>query len=458
MESPRFAARFPADPHDGTVLTMRRRQFHQSLVFSALAGSTLAHSSLAASPSDRVRVAFIGTGNQGMGLLKRFLQADLGQVVAVCDVNEGSLGYKQDDHFYGREPARKFVDNYYQKHHPQFEKCAAYLEHERVLERDDIDAVIIVTPDHSHRHLTIDAAESGKDVYCEKPLAYSVLDGEAMLAAIRKHNRICQTGSQERSNPVARFICEAVKAGKIGEVKRVETVVGYNNKVSPGPGWKPMPVPPTFDYERWLGPAPRQPYHQDRCLYRFRFNYDYAGGQIANFGAHSNDMALWGLGLDDKHPETVQCLGAKFLEPGSLFTTATETDFECQLPGGVTLRCTTGPEAMQAKFIGSDGWIRTGYGGTEASDPSLLDGVPEMKDARGWDPHTLHMENFISCVRTRDTPRADVAIGNNSSVVGNLANIAIRRFAEDGDTLYRWNQGKLAFENSNVGNSMLGQA
>ncbi len=407
-------------------------------------------------PGNRVRVAFIGTGNQGMGLLKRVLSADLGQVVAVCDVNEGSYGYKEDDHFYGREPAADLVNRHYAERKPTYEKCVAVQDHEAVLDRSDVDAVFIVVPDHSHSRLTIAAAEAGKDIYCEKPLSFTVADGAAMVEAVNRHQRICQTGSHERSNPVSRFVCEAVKAGQIGKVQRIVTKVGYNNKVGPGPGWKPMPVPPTFDYVRWLGTAPAVPYHVDRCLYRFRFNYDYSGGQITNFGAHSNDMAHWGMDQDTGGPTRIECLDAKFLPAGSLFNTATETIFRAEYDNGVELVCESGPEQVQVRFEGTDGWMQTGYKGTTASDPGLLNGLPDKVDERGHDPHTAHMANFIESVRLRRPPRAPVEIGQASATLCHLANIAIRRYPQVGRELLHWDHQAQRFVDHPEANAMLG--
>ena len=250
-----------------------RREFIQTS--AAIAAPLIVGSKLFAanSPGNRINVAMIGTGNQGMGLLKRFLAADLGNMLAVCDVNEGSDGYRDPKHFYGVQPAQKMVETANAKRSKSGTpaKCDAYSDFREILQRDDIDAVIVVVPDHWHRVISVMALEAGKDVYCEKPLTFSVADGRPMIEAVRKNNRILQTGSHERSNPISQFICEAAKAGKIGKLNKIITKVGYNNKVGPGPGWKPMPVPKTLDYRTWLGPAPEQPYHQDRCLYRFRF-------------------------------------------------------------------------------------------------------------------------------------------------------------------------------------------
>ncbi len=435
-------------------MTSRRNFLKQSAAFSA--PMVASRSLLAANaPSDRVNVGFIGTGNQGMGMLKRFLAADLGNVVAVCDVNQGSKGYKEPDHFYGREPAKAAVDEASKKRKSGNSECAAYSDFRQVLDRKDIDAVVIVVPDHWHRMMTVMAAEAGKDIYCEKPLTFSVADGRMMIHAVRKANRILQTGSHERSNVVSQFICEAAKAGKIGKIQRVVTKIGYNNKVGPGPGWKSMPVPSYLDYRSWLGPAPEQPYHDDRCLYRFRFNYDYSGGQITNFGAHCNDMAHWGMGLDIGGPTEIECLDAKFLPEGSLFNTATETRYRCKYASGVELLCESGEETVQTRFEGTDGWLQTGYKGTTASDPSLLVGLPE-KGTGTIDAHSLHLANFIDCVKSRAEPRAPVEVGHSSAVLCHIANAVIRMFPETGaGQVVKWDAAKEAFLDNDAANRML---
>jgi predicted dehydrogenase len=431
----------------------RRTFLNRSLTcFAAASMSTPAVRSAipAGAASERVTVGFIGTGNQGMGLLNRFLAADLGDVAAVCDVNRGSKGYKEPDHFYGLEPARDLVAQKTGR-----ASCDAFTDFRRLLDRKDIDAVVIVVPDHWHSRMTILAADAGKDIYCEKPLTFAVSEGRPMIDAVRRSKRILQTGSHERSNPISRFVCEAVRAGRIGKVQRVVTKVGFNNKVGPGPGWQSMPVPESFDYRAWLGPAPQQPYHEDRCLYRFRFNYDYSGGQITNFGAHSNDMAHWGMGLDTGGPVEIECLDAKFLADGSLFNTATETRFRCRYASGVELVCETGPESVQTRFEGTDGWLQTGYRGTTASDPTLLEGLPQPGKGTG-DPHSLHVANFVECVKTRAEPRAPVEVGHASSLLCHAANALIRLFPKTGPgVVATWDPAREAFVGNDEANRML---
>jgi predicted dehydrogenase len=379
-------------------------------------------------PSNRINVGCIGVGNQGFPNMQRFLkQADC-QVVAVCDVNRGSHGYKDPDQYYGREPAKQEVERYYaeQKNAHQYNGCTAYNDFRELLARDDVDAVMLAPPDHWHEVMTIVAAKAEKDIYCEKPLGLTVAGQQRMIDAVRKHHRILQTGSHERSNPLVRQACELVRSGAIGEVKRVVTHVGRHNKVGPGPGWQPMPVPDGFDYELWLGPAPEAPYHKDRCLYNFRFHYDYAGGQITNFGAHSIDMAQWGLGMDQTGPTHVEFMYADYLPEGSLFNAATHTFFRARYANGTVLECLTAEPSVRCIFEGTEGVVRIdNMGQNLVVIPQKLKPKPVI-DAAKYHSGEDHIRNFLDCVKSRSEPVAPVEIGHRTATICHLGNIAIQ--------------------------------
>ncbi len=434
-----------------------RREFmkRSAAMVATTAGPWIVPASVfgATAPSNRIQVACIGTGNQGIGILRRFIQNDDVQIVAVCDVNTASYGYRSEDQYLGREPARKEVDEYYAEKTDaaSYKSCQGYIDFREVLAREDIDAVTVVVPDHWHAIITIAAAKAGKDIYCEKPLSLTIGQGRAMVDAVDKYERVLQTGSMERSNPLNAYICRLVRDGRIGDVKRVATNVGFNNKVGPGPGWKPMPVPDGFDYERWLGPAPKVPYHKDRCLYRFRFNYDYSGGQVTNYGAHSNDLAQWGLGMDESGPTEIEYVDAKWLPKGSLFNTALETEFRCHYAGGVELTCKTNEKPVGVRFEGTEGMLETtAYPWQARSEPASLvaDRFPEGKIR--FDATTAHVRNFLDCVRSRQKPVAAVEIGHRSASVCHLGNIAIRLGRD-----VRWDPAQECFPGDEEANAML---
>ena len=283
-----------------------------------------------------------------------------------------------------RKPAQDKVNAFYAKQKPsgQYRGCEAYNDFREVLGREDIDAVAIVVPDHWHGLMVVMASQAGKDMYCEKPLSLTVRQGRKMVEAVQQHNRVLQTGSHYRSSPANRLACELVRNGRIGQVQRIITQVAEQNAVDPGPGWQPMPVPEGFDYEMWLGPAPHVPYHKDRCLYRFRFNLDYSGGQTTNFGAHSNDIAQWGLGADETGPVEFEDAGSEWPAPGGLFNTATKVSFRARYASGVELVCATTQGGFGTRFEGTEGWVEYGYKGVKTSPESLATSTIKADEIR----------------------------------------------------------------------------
>lgn len=421
--------------------TSRRAFLQAAALGSAACVPYLVPSSVfgAAAPSNRIHVGFIGTGNQSTIDLPSFLQQDDVQILAVCDVNTASYGYKTPDQYLGRKPAQDKVNAFYaaKKASGAFRGCDAYNDFRDVLGRSDVDAVAIVVPDHWHAVMAVMAAKAGKDMYCEKPLALTVRQGQAMVRAVRQHGRILQTGSHYRSSPANRFACELVRNGRIGRITRIVAQVAENNAVDPGPGWKPMPVPEGFDYEMWLGPAPKAPYHKDRCLYRFRFNLDYSGGQVTNFGAHSNDIAQWGLGMDDTGPVEIEDLGAEWPSKGGLYNTATKVHFRARYANGVELICQTRKPGFGARFEGTEGWVEFSYGGVKTAPESLKTSrigpneihLPVSNPARTVDAAKNyipdHVRNFVDCVKSRRDPVAAVEMGHRTATVCHLGNIAM---------------------------------
>jgi hypothetical protein len=390
-------------------------------------------------PSNRINVGFIGLGNQSKIDLPAFLKNDDVQVLAVCDVNRGSDGYKDAQDFLGREPGKQKVEAFYatKKSASHYKGCDAYADFREVIARDDIDAVVIVVPDHWHALMTIAAARAGKDIYCEKPLSLSVAQGQAMVKAVRQYKRILQTGSQHRSNDSTRHACELVRNGRIGDLTRIVAFVAPNNFAGPGPGWQPMPVPAGFDYTTWLGPAPEAPYHKDRCLYKFRFISDYSGGQTTNFGAHSLDLAQLGHGSELTGPVEFNDSGSVWPTPGSLFTTATKAAFRAKYADGVELVCET-RTPFGARFEGSEGWIQVGYGDFTASNESLKTSVigpneihlPQSVPGKPTTNYSSvgahHVRNFLDAVKSRQDPIEPVEVGHRTATLCHLGNIAMK--------------------------------
>jgi predicted dehydrogenase len=415
-----------------TSVPVTRRQFirtSSALTAVTLGGPFIAPSSVFGqnAPSKRITLGVIGCGNQSTVDLPEWLKNDDCQIVAVCDVNRASFGYRHETQFLGREPQRDFVNRFYAQKTTSgvFKGCTAHADFRELLARPDLDAVAIITPDHWHAIMTVLAAKAGKDIYCQKPLTLTIAEGRDMIAAVRAQRRILQTGSQWRSNAMMRHACELVRNGRIGKLERVETYVAANNFTGPGPGWKEMPVPEGFDYEMWLGPAPQAPYHKDRCFYRFRFIRDYSGGQTTNFGCHSNNVAHWGMGMDTSGPVEVEDIGAEFPAKGDLFTTPTKVAFRARYANGVVLECKTDKRSFGATFYGSTGWLRAGSKAIECSDPAIVEskiGPNEIHLAVS--PN--HYRNFLDAVKSRQDPVEPVEIGHRTASLCHLGNIAMQ--------------------------------
>ncbi len=240
--------------------------------------------------NDKVRLALIGAGNRGNDVMKAFLANKEVEFVAAADVDER----------HATETAAKMKE-------ARGVDAKAVKDYRELLDRKDVDAVVIATPDHWHALPAIHAVMAGKDVYCEKPVGHNVAEGKAMIAAARKYDKIMAIGTQQRSSENFQKAVETVKSGKIGKVFWIQTW-NFEN-ISPTGMGRPADTdpPPYLDYDRWLGPAPKSAYNINRCHLLFRWFFDYAGGMMSDWGVHLNDIALWAL--DAKGPQAVTSTG-----------------------------------------------------------------------------------------------------------------------------------------------------
>jgi predicted dehydrogenase len=393
--------------------TPTRRSF---LKETALGGAILgltprAHRSLFAAqpPSERVRVGMIGVGNQGgpKNNLKYFLK----NVVAICDLDKTYLGEASD--FLQKEAgiSATMTDDY-----------------RRLLDAKDIDAVVVTVPDQWHATMTIEACKAGKDVYCEKPLTLVIGEGRPMINAARQFGRVVQTGSMQRSGLEFQLAVELLQKGVLGKVHTVNVTLPSPNWIARAKSPVPdSPPPDGFDYNRWLGPAPMRPYNKNRLHYLFRFYWDYSGGQQTNFGAHHLDVAQWGLGMDDSGPTSIE--GSAVYNPDGWYETPDTTDIKYTYANGIVMNCkqkmdTKGSD-QGTEFVGDKGSLFVYRGGLIANPPELLKGV-EIPKIVNSQANISHVNNFLDCVKSRQTPAADINIGHRSATVCHLGNIAVR--------------------------------
>ncbi len=385
-------------------------------------------------PSNRITMGCIGLGGQGtFNMLAFAAQKDV-QILALCDVNHGSDKYDMlyqfpDESSAGLMPAVKKLKTFYkiQTNTPTFTGCDTYHDFRRLLERDDIDAVTVCTPDHWHGLISIAAAKAGKDIYCEKPLTNTVAVGRAVCDAVNRYGRILQTGSHERSNNSTRFAAELIMNGLIGKVHTIRinmpTSDGHQDTLRSFDDHQPtMPVPQGFDYDFWLGPAPQVPYTQRRCHFWWRYIMAHGGGEMTDRGAHIIDLAQMCMDYDNTGPVEISGIGRRI--NNGLFDTFLEYEFECKYADGVRMiGSSKGQRGL--KFEGTDGWIfiHVHGGRLEAEPLSLLEQkIGHDRIRIGRSPG--HHRNFLDSVRNRSNPVAHAQIGHRTATICHLVNIA----------------------------------
>jgi predicted dehydrogenase len=340
------------------------------------------------------------------------------QVLAVCDVDAGH-----------REKAGKTAG---------LSPKAGYNDFRELLARNDIDTVIISTPDHWHVPIAVAAVRAGKDVFCEKPLTLTIAEGRGLCDAVKQYSRVFQTGSQQRSEGGFQLACDLVRAGRIGKLEIIKVGLPGSRSIGPQPV---MPVPKGFDYDMWLGPAPWKPYTQARCHGRFRHIFDYSGGKFIDWGAHHLDIVQMALGADNSGPVEISGWG-EFPRNG-IYDTATRYDINFVYADGTRISAST-QHRGGIRFEGSEGWIFVNRGILETHPQSLL----RTHRVRRYKSRS-HYRNFLDCVRRRTGPAATAETGHRSASVCHLGNIAMLL----GRTLH-WDPAREQFVNDHEADRM----
>ncbi len=328
--------------------------------------------------------------------------------VAVCDVDRSH-----------RDRASKMISN-----------AKQYEDFRELNDRKDINAVVIATPDHWHALVAIDALRKGKDVYCEKPLSLTVVEGRAIAKVAKETGKVFQVGSQQRSDKRFRLACELVRNGRIGKIQTVETRIGGNPHSPKIPSVTP---PEGLNWDFWLGSTPKVDYRHLRqgnneytnCHYEFRWFYQWSGGKMTDWGAHHNDIAQWGLGMDDSGPIAVEAEGTE--PPAGIEQYNCHPKFKVTYTyaNGAKLICTDAGE-NGIRFNGEDGkWIFVSRGRIDASDKKLLE-EPLPESATRLYVSNSHMGNFLDCIKTRKPTICNPEVGHRSVTVCHLGVIALR--------------------------------
>jgi predicted dehydrogenase len=360
----------------------------------------------AVSPSNQITIGFIGTGDHGIGWnLSFYLRLPAARVMGVCDVDSNHL-----------LKAKETVDDRYGD-----TDCFSTKDFRDVLARKDIDAVMISTPDHWHTLISLLAIKAGKDVQCEKP-TLTIDEGKILTKAVRKHQKVFQTSTEDRSLPEYHRMAELVRNGRIGKLQRIEVILPRQPTVPGNP--KGQPVPPELDYNMWLGPAPLAPYTRDRVHFNFRWLWDYSGGIITDWGAHLFDTAQWAN--DTEHSGPVEVEGKGTFWSGGLYNTTKDYDVTYRYANGVVMTCKPGNPGI--KFIGTEGWVgNTGWRApVQASSKTILDSEIGPNEIHLYTNPKGEHDDFLMCVKSRKDPYFPVDIGHRVSTVCHLANISLK--------------------------------
>lgn len=426
---------------------LSRRSFLKTSLMATAAPLVVSSSVLGrdgnVAPSERITMGLIGCGDHGRGWnLDLMFKNTIQQVVAVCDVDKNHLA-----------AAKKRVDDFYStKAGETYKACDAYEDFRDLVNRKDIDAVDIVTPDHWHTLLAVYAMKAGKDVICEKP-TLTIREGRLLSDTQKKTQRVFQTASENRSVGCYQQLVNLARNGHLGEIRHIKVLLPPGNTAAREvnkrePNFSVQEIPDTLDYEKWSGPAPVLPYIPARNHYNWRWNFTYSGGVITDWGSHMTNIAQWANNTDETGPVEVQGTG-KFPDFDDVWNTAETFKISYKFGNGVTMDVWT--EVPGIKIEGTKGWVlsRGWRKPLTASDDSLLKitfegdknlGRPEAgADAGGGGGEHL---DFANCVKSRKLCYYTAESGHRTHSIAHMGNISMLL----GGAKLRWNPKKEVFE------------
>jgi predicted dehydrogenase len=404
-------------------------------------------------PAEKVRMGLIGAGSRGGQLLGTFFGLPEAEFVAVADVDDKHTGETADriEKQYGKRPETG-------------------RDYRKMLDRKDLDAVVIATPDHWHVIPSIHAIQAGKDVYVEKPIGHNVAEGRALIGAARKYDKVCAVGTQQRSSQHFQKAVQEVRSGKIGQVFWVQTW-NFENISPTGMGMQPDEEAPSYvDYDMWLGPAPKKPFNKNRFHLLFRWFFDYAGGMMSDWGVHLNDIVLWAI--DQKAPKSVFASGGIVTSKDNRDTPDT-LQVIYEFPNNVLLTYSMrkgnglplNGHDYGILFCGTDGSLlldRSGYDiiPDKVVEPYGIKAVYgergtrkislEPEHMKGDDGGTPHARDFLDCLKSRKRPICDIEIAHHSTNTCHLGNIAYRLGRK-----LEWDAANETFKNDREANALL---
>jgi predicted dehydrogenase len=402
-------------------------------------------------PSKRLNVGFIGYGTMAHDNIGNFLNNDNVQVVSVCDCNKesGLYGYRAE-RVGGREPCRRRVNEFYAKklNKPDYSGCNVYADFREMLDKDELDAVVISTPDHWHAIQGVWAARKGLHIYGQKPMSLCIAEGRAMADEVKKAGVTFQVGSQQRSDNYFRMACEFIRNGRLGKLQKIEVGLpgGHSlfGKTGADASLEPLPQPPPhIDFDMWLGPARQRPFipglHNPLS---WRASLDYSGGMITDWGAHHLDIVQWALGKDDSGPVSIENLQSDMPKPDAVFNTAANYSFEVVYAEGTRV-FVSNKNPNGVRFVGEGGKeIFVTRGKLEMKPESMLREKIADSEVHLY-KSGQHERNFIECVYSGEPTITTCEIGHRSITIAHVANIGLRL----GRTKVQWNPKAERFVN-----------
>jgi predicted dehydrogenase len=402
---------------------MKRRTFLKTSAGAAAApvwiqSSVSGQGEARPAPSDRIGLGVIGVGGMGMADLNGLMHQPEVQVLAVCDVDERHAG--SDDR--GREPARRHVEAHYaeQTRSGTYKGCAAYGDFRELCAREDIDAVVVATPDHWHALASLEALRNGKDVYCEKPVTHLFSEGQAVYREVAKRNAIFQTGSQQRSDVYFRIAVETVLNGLLGKIEQVEVGLPTGNQTDED-GKTAQEIPSHLDYDFWCGPSRLLPYHPQRLHWNWRWCLDYGGGQLMDWIGHHNDVAQWGLGMDKSGPVRIEATGFRYPDKG-MYDAPIDYEIRCEYAGGIESSISN-KHPMGCKWTGENGWVFVDRGRIDASNKEWIRESTDRGPIKAYASRDHH-RNFVEGILTRKECIAPAETAHRSATPGHLGYVS----------------------------------
>lgn len=407
---------------------MERKTFIKNMAWGAAAFTILPRHVLGGNgflaPSDRITLGYIGVGKQAMGLLGNLNKCPETLVLATSDVDSKKLA--------------RFVERATEENGKKVATpVTGYAKYRELLERKDIDAVVVATPDHWHAQICIDAAKMSKDIYCEKPLALTIAEGRAMVNAVRKYKRVLQTGSMQRSWKPFRHASELITNGYIGDIKEINVSVGEPVRQCDLPA---QPIPNELDWNTWIGPSLYRGYHpvlappieNTKDWAGWRYYHGFGGGFITDWGAHMFDIVQWALGMDESGPVSFHAPQDPLAKEGASF----------QYANGVTVHHKLWGPGNAIQFIGTEGTIEVSRSFLRSSPGSIVEQTLKPSDKRLYESDN-HYQDWVDAIKKRNRPVADVEIGHRTASVCNAVNI-VYELQRD----VKWNPKKEVFDDA----------